>query len=123
MPPRARIYGTLLAAVFLTSTSAAVAQELQVDPSGLDTSGASVQVKRKGRKGADAAPPQAAAKPGAKPAGNGPNRQFGELEGWSPGKAPPKTKEEQDREERAAASKNGNVNVMPSGNVGVGLPF
>ncbi len=119
MSPRARIFGTLLVAAFLTSTGAAVAQEVQFDSKSLDTSGASVQVKRKGKKGADvAAPPQAA----AKPAPNGPNRQFGELEGWSPGKAPPKTKEEMQREEQTSSPR-GAVNVTPSGNMGVGLPF
>jgi hypothetical protein len=120
MPPRARIYGTLLSAAFLMSTAVAVAQEVQFDPKALDTTGASVQIKRKGKKAVDAAPPQA----GNKPAPNGPNRQFGELEGWSPGKAPPKTKEEQARESQSSSpSKSGNVNMSPSGNVGVGLPF
>jgi hypothetical protein len=126
MPPRARIYGALLAVTFLTSTGAAVAQELQFDPKALDTSGASVQIKRKGKKAGDAAAPQAAGKPPA----NGPNRQFGELEGWSPGKAPPKTREELQREQGASSSsssssspKGGAVNMTPSGNVGVGLPF
>ena len=52
MSPRPRFYGALLAVAFLTSTGAAVAQELQLDPKALDTSGASVQVKRKGKKGA-----------------------------------------------------------------------
>ncbi len=120
MPHPTRIYGALLAVAFLTSTGAAVAQELQVDPKAFDTSGASVQVKRKGKKGVDAAAPQA----GGKPAANGPNRQFGELEGWSPGKAPPKTKEELQREEQTTSNPaKGAVNVSPSGNMGVGLPF
>lgn len=120
MTPRARIYGTFLAAAFLTSTGAAVAQDLQIDPKALDTSGASVQVKRKGKKGADATAPQAAGKPAA----NGPNRQFGELEGWSPGKAPPKTREELQREqETSSSSPKGGAVMSPSGNVGVGLPF
>jgi hypothetical protein len=119
MSPRPRFYGALLAVAFLTSTGAAVAQELQLDPKALDTSGASVQVKRKGKKGVEPATPQAA----GKPSGNGPNRQFGELEGWSPGKAPPKTKEELQREQQPSAPAKGNVNMSPSGNVGVGLPF
>ncbi|MGJ0509635.1 MAG: hypothetical protein ACR652_21430 [Methylocystis sp.] len=115
-----RFYGSLLVAAFLTAAGAAVAQDLQVDPKALDTSGASVQVKRKGKKGADAAAPQPAGKTGA---AGGPNRQFGELEGWSPGKAPPKTKEQLQQEERTSSSKSGGVNMSPSGNVGVGLPF
>ncbi len=127
MRPRAsRLSGSLLVAAFLTGVGAAVAQELQLDPKALDTSGASsVQTKRgKSKKGADGAPQQAPGKPGA--AANGPNRQFGELEGWSPGKAPPKPKDKYDSDSKAnSSSPSGKppVNVTPSGNMSVGLPF
>lgn len=117
-----RFRGLLLVAAFLTGVGAdvALAQELQLDPKALDTSGASsVQLKRKGKKGADAAAPQAAGKSGQQ---SGPNRQFGELEGWSPGKAPPKTKEQMEQEDKSSPGK-GSVNMTPSGSVGVGLPF
>jgi hypothetical protein len=115
-----RFRGSLLVAA-LAFGGAAVAQELQVDPKALETSGVpSVQVKRgKGKKGADAAAQQSA--PG-KPAGaaGGPNRQFGELEGWSPGKAPPKPK---DREDSTSTANKPPVTVSPSGNMGTGFAF
>lgn len=126
MGSRARLFrGSLLVAAFLigAGAEAAIAQELQLDPKALDTSGASsVQVKRKGRKGADAAAPQAAPAGKAGASSSGPNRQFGELEGWSPGKAPPKPKDSHDPDPTPNTRGN-NVNVTPSGNMSVGLPF
>jgi hypothetical protein len=121
MRPRARrIRGSLLIAA-LVFGAAAVAQELQLDPKALDTGGAaSVQTKRgKGKKGAAGASVQQAApgKPAATP--SGPNRQFGELEGWSPGKAPPKPKEQETTPSSAKAP----VNVTPTGNMGAGFAF
>jgi hypothetical protein len=113
--------GSLLVAAFLigAGAGAAVAQELQLDPKALDTSGAgSVQTKRgKGKRGADANAQQGAS---GKPAANGPNRQFGELEGWSPGKAPPKPKEKDDTPSTSAKPP---VTVGPSGNMGTGFAF
>ena len=84
-----RFRGRLLAAVLLTGVVAApavLAQELSVDPKALNSSGAASKPKAKKPKQA-AAPGATAAKPTGKPGGD---RQFGELEGWSPGKAPPK---------------------------------
>jgi hypothetical protein len=121
MRPCARPFsGSLLVAAFVIGAGAAVAQELQFDPKALDTSGASsVQTKRaKGRKGADANGPQTPGKPQA--SSNGPNRQFGELEGWSPGKAPPKPK---DKEDSAPSGPKAPVSVSPSGNMGTGFAF
>ncbi|KAF2991660.1 hypothetical protein OGR47_08890 [Methylocystis sp. MJC1] len=126
MRPCARPFsGSLLVAAFVIGAGAAVAQELQLDPKAfdpkaLDTSGASsVQTKRsKGRKGADSNAQQTPGKPQATP--NGPNRQFGELEGWSPGKAPPKPK---DKEDRAPSGPKAPVSVSPSGNMGTGFAF
>jgi hypothetical protein len=126
-----RFGGSLLAAVFLAGTAAAVAQEVQfdskaLDTKALDTSGASAApAKRKGKKAAaapDSQPQQPAAQGGAKP---GANRQFGELEGWSPGKEPPKPKDKYDPDAKSATSPAaaGRVNVTPSGNMNVGLPF
>lgn len=133
MRPSARRFRGSLLALALTFGAAAVAQELQLDPKALDTSGAagasSVQTKRgKGRKAAAAAPNAGPANAGAgaaqtaapgKPAG-GPNRQFGELEGWSPGKAPPKPK---DQEGTTATGGKMPVSVTPSGNMGAGFNF
>jgi hypothetical protein len=122
MRPSARPFRSLLIAGALligAQAPAAIAQELQVDPGALSANG-SVQptTKRKGKKGADAAAQQGAS---GKPAGaGGPNRQFGELEGWSPGKAPPKPK---DREDSTSTANKPPVTVSPSGNMGTGFAF
>jgi hypothetical protein len=115
-----RFRGSLLIAAFLVGGGAAIAQELQLDPKALDTTGAasSVSAKRtKGKKGAAAPQAQGAA---GKPAAGVPNRQFGELEGWSPGKAPPKGK---DKDDGAPASAKPPVTVSPSGSMGTGFAF
>lgn len=119
----ARRFRGFLLSVALVIGGAAVAQELQFDPKALDTSGAgaSVSTKRgKGRKaapGAEAAPPHGAGKPAAQQAGG--NRQFGELEGWSPGKTPPKPKDKDDGPSQAKPP----VTVSPNGNMGTGFAF
>lgn len=117
-----RFRGSLLVAAFLIGAGGeVVAQELQIDPKALDTTGASsVQIKRKGRKGADdAAATQAPGKAGGQQAN--PNRQFGELEGWSPGKAPPKPKDRNDGNQ--TSTQRAPVSVTPSGSMNVGVPF
>ena len=48
------------------------------------------------------------------------NRQFGELEGWSPGKSPPKKKDKSDDTPRFGRAP---VNMNSSGGMGVGMPF
>ncbi len=112
-----RFRGRLLTAVLLTGVIAApavFAEELSVDPNALDSSGAAS--KPKAKKPKQAAPAATAAKPTGKPGGD---RQFGELEGWSPGKAPPKEK----KDETPAEPAKGAVGITPSGNMSVGLPF
>lgn len=103
------------------SLQGAFAQELSLDPNSLDTSG-----------GANSASEKPARKKAARPSAAGPsakaddkskaeNRQFGELEGWSPGKAPPKPKKDE-----APTGKFGGsapVSVTPSGGMSVGMPF
>jgi len=119
-----RFRGPILIAALVIGASAQVAfaQELQVDSNALDPSGASVTTRRKGKKTVAAPPSQGASKQGGQQSG-GPNRQFGELEGWSPGKAPPKS--DKDSTPTAAAPRKGSVpiGVSPSGNMSVGLPF
>jgi hypothetical protein len=119
----------LVAAIMIgAGAQAAVAQELQFDPKALDTSGAPATAKRgKGKKGAEAAASQAQQGASGK-SGNVPNRQFGELEGWSPGKAPPKPKDKYDPDPAASSSSSSSggklpVGVSPTGNMSVGLPF
>ena len=91
-----------------------------MDPKALDTSGAAA--KPRGKKAKQATAPAPAAKPVAgKPTGKpGGDRQFGELEGWSPGKAPPK---EQKDDTPSGPSKAAPIGISPSGNMSVGLPF
>jgi len=118
-----RFRGPLLIAALVigAGAQAALAQELQVDPTALDPSGAaSVSAKHKGKKAA-AQPRPAADKPGARE--GGPNRQFGELEGWSPGKAPPKSDKDPTPTTNGPQKGSVPVGVSPSGNMSVGLPF
>ena len=98
-----RFRGSLLIAALLMGAVAApvaLGEELQLDSQTLDASGA--------------------AAPAAKPTKPGGDRQFGELEGWSPGKAPPKPAE---HESGSAAPAKGPVGISPSGGMSVGLPF
>ena len=113
-----RFRGRLLATVLLAGVVAApavLAQELSVDPKALDPSGVASKPKAKKSKQA-AAPGATAPKPNGKPGGD---RQFGELEGWSPGKEPPKAEKKDD----TPAAAKGAVGITPSGNMSVGLPF
>jgi hypothetical protein len=126
---RAALFGgSLLVVAFLMGTGAAFAQEVQFDSKALDTSGASAPTpKRKGKKAAaPAAPSEAQQQQPAQGAKGGANRQFGELEGWSPGKEPPKPKDKYDPENKGSSTSSGSkvpVSVTPSGNMNVGLPF
>lgn len=101
-------------ALALASTGAS-AQQWSVDTKALDTGGAAAQPKPKKAK-------QTAGRPdnSGKSDGKTENRQFGELEGWSPGKAPPKKKDEE-KESRFGTKMP--VNVTPSGGMSVGMPF
>ncbi len=100
---------------------AASAQQLQVDPGALDASG-SVTTQPKAKRAKAQQAPRAAA--GQQQQGGGGNRQFGELEGWSTGKAPPGGKQKE-KEDETPSSPNGKmpIGVSPSGNMSVGLPF
>jgi len=107
-----------LAFVFgVAGASIAGAQELQLDPKTLDAGAVKPAKARKAKAKAKAGGQEAGA---AQSGGKTPDRQFGELEGWSPGKAPPKTKEQ---ERRTPSSNSGGVSVSPSGNMSVGVPF
>jgi hypothetical protein len=116
-----RSCASLLIAAYLIAGSfqAASAQQLQADPGAPDASG-SVTTQPKAKKAKAQQSPRASA--GQQPQGSGGNRQFGELEGWSPGKAPPggKPKEEEKSSQPKGALP---IGVSPSGNMSVGLPF
>ncbi|ULO24555.1 hypothetical protein [Methylocystis sp. SB2] len=110
----------LIAACLIAGPRAASAQQLQVDPGALDASG-SVTTQPKAKKAKAQQAPRAGA--GQQQQGGGGSRQFGELEGWSTGKAaPPGGKQ---KEDETPSSPNGKlpIGVSPSGNMSVGLPF
>ncbi len=114
-----RFRGTLLiAAVVIGAVAAPVAfaEELSLDPKTIDTTGEGAKVK--GKKASQTK--QQANAPAAKTGKPGGDRQFGELEGWSPGKTPPKEKE---RESPSGAPSKGPIGVTPTGGMSVGLPF
>ena len=125
--------GSLLVAAIVmgAGTSCAFAQELQY----LDTSkgqeaapAAPAKKSRKSKKAetpADAAAPQAAGAPAGKTGGQAgrPDRQFGELEGWSPGKTPPKPKDKYSSDNEGSSAGSMPVKVGPSGNIGSGFSF
>ena len=95
------------------------AQEAQYDAKGLEVTGAAPQKPKKAKAAKKTATP-AEAQP-TKTGKPGGDRQFGELEGWSPGKAPPKA---EDKETSSGPSRPATgVSVTPSGNLGIGLPF
>ena len=94
------------------------AQELQYDAKGLEVTSAPPQTQKKSKAAKKpAASTEAQPVKTGKPGGD---RQFGELEGWSPGKAPPKADE---KEAAAPGRPSTPINVTPSGNLGIGLPF
>lgn len=93
------------------------------DPSVLDTTDAQPEGKAKAKKkSAQQKPPQqqpsAPQAKGAKPGGD---RQFGELEGWSPGKRPNADKDSQGQS--GSDSKAPPLSMSPSGKPSVGLTF
>lgn len=97
------------------------AQELQLDPHAFDAPVAGKPAGKKAR-GAVAPSNPAAAAPqqqGGKPR---PDRQFGELEGWSPGKEPPKPKDSPNTNS-SKGSESMPVKMSPGGNMGTGFTF
>ncbi|ARN83702.1 hypothetical protein B1812_15800 [Methylocystis bryophila] len=99
----------------------ATAQE-SLDPAMLDTKGAKPEgkTKPKSKKSAQQKPQQSAGSE-AKSGKPGGDRQFGELEGWSPGKSP-KSGAKAGEEEPSSGSKNP-LSMSPSGKPAVGLTF
>lgn len=123
MSASARLFrGSLLIAAFVIAggVQAALAQELQFDPRALDPSTAGA-AQPKGKKAKAQQMPRSGAAAGQQQ-GSGPNRQFGELEGWSPGKAPPPKPGEKEAPSGPAKGSMP-VGMSPSGNMSVGLPF
>ncbi len=122
-----RSCASLLIAAYLIAggLQAASAQQLQADPGAPDASGSvTTQPKAKKAKAQQSPRANAGASAGQQQQGGGGNRQFGELEGWSPGKAAPGGKQKEKADE-TPSSPNGKlpIGVSPSGNMSVGLPF
>lgn len=97
------------AALALFGAGGALAQELTVEAKSLGSAPATA--KPAGRKDA--------AKPPAKGAGKVENRRFGELEGWSPGKSPPRKEDKTPSSSETATP----LSLSPNGNMSVGFPF
>ncbi|NUJ80915.1 hypothetical protein HUN39_12910 [Methylocystis sp. FS] len=121
-----RSCASLLIAAYLIAGGplGASAQQLQADPGAPDASGSvTTQPKAKRAKAQQSPRANAGASAGQQQQqGGAGNRQFGELEGWSPGKAPPGGKPKE--EEKSSQPKGGlPIGVSPSGNMSVGLPF
>jgi hypothetical protein len=110
--PRLSIAVVLAAAALFGS---ATAQEPEWK---LDTGVSAPAKGKKAKLQQTATRPNGAAKPDKGPA-KAENRQFGELEGWSPGKSPPKKKEKGDD----SSLGRGPVNMNPTGNMAIGMPF
>ncbi len=92
------------------------------DPSVLDTGDAKPEGKAKAKKkSAQQKPQQQPAGQQAKGGKPGGDRQFGELEGWSPGKNPSGGNKAGD-DESGSGSKNP-LSMSPSGKPAVGLSF
>jgi hypothetical protein len=122
-----------LAVASVGFNSALIAQELQIDTKALDTSGSVSEHPAKNKKIKAAPKAEAQSNTGAGgQLGNVANRQFGELEGWSPGKEPPPSKYAVKKHDDAANSgPSGGNAIKPSmrptgmtgGNVGMGMSF
>jgi hypothetical protein len=121
---------TMVAAAFNT---VALAQELQIDTKALDTSGVVSTHPTKSKKSKAVPKTEGQTSSGAtEQPGHGANRQFGELEGWSPGKEPPPSKYAvKKRDDAAGGDQNGSSAIKPTvrptgmsgGNVGMGMSF
>ena len=109
---------TVIALAASSATSHARAQELQFDPHAFDAPAKSAGKKARGA-AAPSGPAAAPQQQGGKPR---PDRQFGELEGWSPGKEPPKPKDAPNTSS-SSGSESMPVKMSPGGNMGTGFTF
>jgi len=102
--------------------SGRVAAQDSLDPALLDTGDAKPEGKAKGKKkSGQQKPQQQSSAPQARSGKPGGDRQFGELEGWSPGKDPKGGK--QDGNEGSNSGSKAPLSMSPSGKPAVGLSF
>jgi hypothetical protein len=99
-----------------TALTSAVAQELQLDMKALEAPNKKPATK-KSKESSITSDPSSERKAG------GPDRQFGELEGWSPGKEPPKDPKDPNNTKSSAPAGGAKVSTTPSGNMGMGFGF
>lgn len=102
-----------IATLALTS---ALAQDLQLDMKGLEAPNKKPAAK-KSKETSITSDPSSERKSG------GPDRQFGELEGWSPGKEPPKDPKDPNNAKSSEDKGGTKVTTTPSGNMGMGFGF
>ena len=118
--PVGRFLG-FLSVIALAAAGAAVnarAQELQFDPKAFDAPIA----KPAGKKAKGALAPSSPSAPQQQSGKPRPDRQFGELEGWSPGKEPPKPKDSPNTSS-SSGTESMPVKMSPGGNMGTGFTF
>ena len=102
--------------VATTALTSAVAQDLQLDTKALEAPNKK-SVAKKPKETSITSDPSSERKAG------GPDRQFGELEGWSPGKEPPKDPKDPNNAKSSEDKGGTKVTTTPSGNMGMGFGF
>ena len=115
---RVTFYTAIFSATVLASLASAEDFQIQTD---------AIEAPAKATRSKKALDPAKLAEP-SKTAGErktgGPDRQFGELEGWSPGKEPPKDPKDPSSKTSGTSGTGGaKISTTPSGNMGVGMGF
>ncbi|MFM8859588.1 MAG: hypothetical protein ACKOEW_05765 [Methylocystis sp.] len=107
----------IVVSLAMTIITNAMAQDLQLDTKALEAPNKKPAAK-KPKDMSISSDPSTERKAG------GPDRQFGELEGWSPGKEPPKDPKDPNNTKSSASTTGGaKVSTTPSGNMGMGFGF
>jgi hypothetical protein len=94
----------------------AMAQDLQLDMKALETPNKKPPAKKSKE-------PSITSDPSSERKAGGPDRQFGELEGWSPGKEPPKDPKDPNNAKTSEDKGGAKVSATPGGNMGMGFGF
>ena len=106
-----------------SAPSAIMAQDLQIDTKALETTTKKPSAKKSKDTSLTSDPSSLSTERKA----GGPDRQFGELEGWSPGKEPPKDPKDPNNNtnntKTTPATGGTKLSTTPGGNMGVGFGF
>lgn len=108
----------VISTAMITLTNA-MAQDLQIDTKALETTNKKPAAKKSKETNFTSDP----SNPATERKAGGPDRQFGELEGWSPGKEPPKDPKDPNNTKSTAPAGGAKVSTTPSGNMGMGFGF